>query len=58
MVEVFVVRVFAGGKVTVPKRVRDLHGIQDGDYIRLSLVEVVKKKERKTGKPGSRMSKG
>jgi len=40
---VFVARVVAGGKVTIPRRLRDLSGIEDGDYVRLSLVEVIRK---------------
>jgi len=32
--EQFVARVFQGGKVTVPKRLRKLLGVQDGDYVR------------------------
>ncbi|NWF87760.1 AbrB/MazE/SpoVT family DNA-binding domain-containing protein [Candidatus Bathyarchaeota archaeon] len=43
--EEFVVRVFKGGKVTVPKRLRDLFEVEDGDYVRLALVEVLKKSE-------------
>jgi len=35
-----VARVFEGGKVTVPKRLRELFEIKDGDYVRLALVEV------------------
>jgi len=42
--EEFVVRVFKTGKVTVPKRLRELLSIEDGDYVRLALVEVLKKK--------------
>jgi len=38
-----VVRVFKGGKVTVPKRLRELFGVEDGDYVRLALVEVLRK---------------
>lgn len=38
--EEFVVRVFQGGKVTVPKRLRELFGVEDGDYVRLVLLEV------------------
>jgi hypothetical protein len=45
VVEEFVVRVFAGGKVTVPKRLRDLLGVRDGDYVRLALVEVLRRGE-------------
>ena len=44
LVEEFVARVFQGGKVTVPKRVRELLDVEDGDYVRLSLIEVVKRK--------------
>jgi len=43
VVEEFVVRVFKGGKITVPKRLRELFGVEDGDYVRLALVEVMKK---------------
>ena len=43
--EEFVVRVFKGGKVTVPVHVRELWSINDGDYVRLGLVEVMKKTE-------------
>ena len=35
-------RVFSGGKVTVPKRVREVLGVADGDYVRLGVVEVMK----------------
>ena len=42
-VEEFVARVFKGGKVTVPKRLRELFGIEDGDYVRFALVEVMKR---------------
>lgn len=43
--EEFVVKVFKDGKITVPKRLRDLFGVEDGDYFRLALVEVLKKSE-------------
>jgi len=39
VVEEFVVRVFKGGKVTVPKRLRELLGVEDGDYVRLALEQ-------------------
>ena len=44
--EQFVVRVFQGGKVTIPKRVRELLEVEDGDYVRLGLVEVIKPKRK------------
>jgi len=47
--EVSVARVVGGGKVTIPMRVRDLLGIRDGDYVRLSLVEVVKRTGKREG---------
>ena len=39
--EQFIARVFKGGKVTIPKRVREVLGVVDGDYVRLAVVEVV-----------------
>lgn len=45
VVEEFVAVVFTGGKVTVPKQLRERFGIDDGDYVRLALVEVLKKGE-------------
>ena len=47
--EQFVARVFQDGKVTVPKRLRELLGIEDGDYVRLSVVEVIKLKSERKG---------
>ena len=49
VVEQFVARVFQDGKVTVPKRLRELLGIEDGDYVRLNVVEVIKLKSEKKG---------
>lgn len=37
-------RVFQGGKVTIPKRLRELLNINDGDYVRLGLIEVIRLK--------------
>jgi len=39
----FVARVFSGGKVTVPKRLREVLAVEDGDYVRLAVVEVLKR---------------
>jgi len=44
--EQFVCRVFQGGKVTIPKRLRELMGVEDGDYVRLGVVELVKPRVR------------
>lgn len=43
--ERFVARVFGGGKVTIPVRVRELLGIGDGDYVRLEVLEVIRRVE-------------
>ena len=32
------VRAFGGGNVTIPKRNRELLGIEDGDYVRLGVL--------------------
>ncbi len=39
------VKIFKGGKVTVPYHVRELHGVCDGDYVRVELVEVLKRND-------------
>jgi len=44
-----VVRVFQNGKVTVPKRLRELIDIKNGDYVRLNVVDVIKLKSEKKG---------
>lgn len=44
--ESFVARVFACGKVTIPLSVREVLGIEDCDYVRVSITEVIKKSER------------
>ena len=41
--EEFVARVFKDGKVTIPKRLRELFLVEDGCYVRLALVEVIQK---------------
>lgn len=40
-------RVFQSGKVTIPKLLRELLEVKDGDYVRLALVEVIKPKAAK-----------
>ena len=50
--EVFVARVVAGGKVTIPLLVREVLKIEEGDYVRITITEVIrrKKQERKVKK--------
>jgi len=55
--EEFIARVFQGGKVTIPKRLREIFGVEDGDYVRLALVKVVRS-SRSTGAFRSPDSKG
>jgi AbrB family looped-hinge helix DNA binding protein len=45
VLERFVAKVLQGGKVTVPKRVRELVGVKAGDYVRLVLVEFIEVKK-------------
>lgn len=42
-------RVFQDGKVTVPKRLRELLDIGNEDYVRLNVVEVIKLKSERKG---------
>ncbi len=44
--EVFVARVISDGKVTVPRRVRELLRIEKGDYVRVTITEVIREKEQ------------
>jgi len=46
--EVFVARVARYGRVTIPLRVRDVLDIKTGDYIRITVTEIVKKKSKET----------
>lgn len=45
--EVFVARVLVGGKVTVPLLVRDVLKIEEGDYVRVAITEVIKRHGKK-----------
>jgi bifunctional DNA-binding transcriptional regulator/antitoxin component of YhaV-PrlF toxin-antitoxin module len=49
--EVFMARVVAGGKVTIPLLVREVLKIEEGDYVRVSISQVIKKKQQQHGKP-------
>jgi bifunctional DNA-binding transcriptional regulator/antitoxin component of YhaV-PrlF toxin-antitoxin module len=49
VVEQFVARVLGGCKVTVPKRLRELLRVEDGDYVRLGIIEVIRLKGEKEG---------
>jgi bifunctional DNA-binding transcriptional regulator/antitoxin component of YhaV-PrlF toxin-antitoxin module len=49
--DVFVARVVAGGKVTVPRRLRDVLNLEEGDYVRVTITEVIRKKQERKEKP-------
>jgi len=52
--EVFVARVISDGKVTVPRRVREVLRIKKGDYVRVTITEVIRKKEQQQRKEKAR----
>ena len=37
--------VFANGKITIPKKIREYYGIEDGDFVVVKIVKVVKRRE-------------
>ena len=49
VLERFVARVLQGGKVTIPKRLRELLNVEEGCYVRLDLVEVIEVKQKRGG---------
>jgi len=42
----FIGKVISEGRVTIPKKVRELLEIQEGDYVRLRLLEIAKKETK------------
>lgn len=38
----FVRRVYENSKVTIPKEIRELHGIREGDFVKLAVIEVIR----------------
>ena len=44
--EQFVAKVYARGKVTIPLPVREVLNIEDGDYVRVSIMEVIRRSGR------------
>ncbi len=41
----FVRRVYENAKVTIPKELRELHGIENGDYVKLQIMDVIRKED-------------
>ena len=48
--EQFLAKVYARGKVTVPLVVREVLNIEDGDYVRVSIKEVIRRSGRVSAK--------
>ncbi|KUK44808.1 MAG: AbrB/MazE/SpoVT family DNA-binding domain-containing protein [Methanothrix sp.] len=44
-------RVFSGGKVTIPKSIRDAMRLRDGDLVEITIRIVEEDKDRETAKP-------
>lgn len=45
-------KVYARGKVTIPLSVREVLSIEDGDYVRVCITEVIKRSGRVRVKKG------
>jgi len=46
-----VVLVFSGGKVTIPKSIRDAMRLKDGDLVEITIRIVEEDQDRETAKP-------
>jgi len=46
--ETFVTRLAKYGRVTIPQCVRDILGVETGDYIRITVAEIIKKKSEES----------
>ena len=42
----FIRKVYERGKITIPKELRDLYGVKDGDLVKLRIVKVVQLADR------------
>ncbi|MBI2078707.1 MAG: AbrB/MazE/SpoVT family DNA-binding domain-containing protein [Euryarchaeota archaeon] len=38
----FIRELFANGKITIPREIRELYGIRDGDYVQVKILGVVR----------------
>lgn len=41
----FIRKVYERGKITIPKELRDLYGVADGDLVKLRIVKVIQAME-------------
>ena len=46
VLEQFVAKVYARGKIPIPLSVRELLNVEDGDVVRVSITEVIKRSGR------------
>ena len=44
----FISRVIADGRVTIPKNLREEHGIAEGDFVEVQLIRKVNTKNKET----------
>jgi AbrB family looped-hinge helix DNA binding protein len=42
----FIRKVYERGKVTIPKELRDLYGVKDGDLVKLRIIKVIEGMEK------------
>ena len=45
----FVRKVYERGKITIPKELRNLYGVQDGDMVKMKIVRVVRQHDMLRG---------
>jgi len=50
--EVFVARVTVDVKAAVPRRVRDVLDLETDDYVRVTITEVIKRKQERAERSG------
>ena len=43
---IFVRKVVGDGKITIPKELREVYGIEIGDQVKVQILEVIKTKKR------------
>jgi len=39
----FILKVIAGGRVTLPKKVRKTQGIEEGDFVEVKFIQKIRK---------------